>query len=537
MSNTISLDFLKKLHIEAQSAGSTTGTKFFTEQGDEIESYSPVNGQLIATTQATTHETYETIIATAQDAFKSWRLTPAPKRGEIVRQFGEKLRESKAELGQLVAFEMGKSLQEGLGEVQEMIDICDFAVGLSRQLYGLSMHSERPSHRMYEQWHPLGIVGIISAFNFPVAVWAWNAMVAAVCGNVSIWKPSEKAPLSAIACFNILQNVLKENKLPEGIISLIQGHGHDIGEKLINDGRVALISATGSTRMGKHVGASVAARLGKTILELGGNNAIILTPEANFKMAAPAIVFGAVGTCGQRCTSTRRLIVHDEIYDKVKEMLVKAYEGLKIGNPLDESMHVGPLIDKDAVEQMQKAIESAKSLGAKLIYGGEKLAGDEYKSGCYVRPAIIEASNDMQIVQEETFAPILYLIRYKGDINEAIAIQNDVKQGLSSAVFTDRLQEAEAFLSAAGSDCGIANVNIGTSGAEIGGAFGGEKETGGGRESGSDAWKAYMRRQTNTINYGQSLPLAQGIKFGHLSSEPIFVERRPYFEDKLCLQL
>lgn len=514
MTSSISLEFLKKLQINERNTGTSTGVEVLGDiAGEEIRSFSPVDGQLIGTTHATSEADYEKIITTAQQAFKAWRATPAPKRGDIVRQFGEKLRETKSELGQLVAFEMGKSLQEGLGEVQEMIDICDFAVGLSRQLYGLSMHSERPSHRMYEQWHPLGIVGIISAFNFPVAVWAWNAMIAAVCGNVSVWKPSEKAPMSAIACFNILRSVLMVNNLPEGIISLIQGHGNDVGERLINDTRVALISATGSTRMGRHVGATVASRLGKSILELGGNNAIILTPEANFKMAAPAIVFGAVGTCGQRCTSTRRLIVHSSIYEKVKEMLVKAYQGLKIGSPLDEAMHVGPLIDQAAVDQMMAALESAKAQGAKLIYGGEKLEGNDYQSGCYVRPAIVEARNEMQIVQEETFAPILYLIRYEGDLDEAIAIQNGVKQGLSSAIFTNRLQEAESFLSAAGSDCGIANVNIGTSGAEIGGAFGGEKETGGGRESGSDAWKAYMRRQTNTINYGESLPLAQGIKF------------------------
>ena len=438
---------------------------------------------------------------------------PAPQRGEIVRQIGNKLREFKQDLGELVSYEMGKSLQEGLGEVQEMIDICDFAVGLSRQLHGLSMHSERPNHRMYEQWHPLGVVGIISAFNFPVAVWSWNSMIAAVCGDVTVWKPSEKTPLSAVACFNIMADVLKENNIPEGVFNLIIGDVKEVGIPMTEDRRVTLVSATGSTRMGKEVAKVVSERLGKTILELGGNNAIILTEHANLKLAAPAVVFGAVGTCGQRCTSTRRLIVHESIYPKVKEMLEKAYSGLSIGSPLDENNHVGPLIDTDAVNTMMEAINKAKNDGGILVYGGEQLEGDDYISGCYVKPAIIEANNEMEIVQEETFAPILYLIKYKGDVDEAIAIQNNVKQGLSSSIFTDNIQQAEEFLAAWGSDCGIANVNIGTSGAEIGGAFGGEKDTGGGRESGSDSWKAYMRRQTNTINYGKDLPLAQGIKF------------------------
>jgi aldehyde dehydrogenase (NAD+) len=436
---------------------------------------------------------------------------PAPARGEIVRQIGNELRKNKESLGALVSYEMGKSLQEGYGEVQEMIDICDFAVGLSRQLHGLTMHSERPNHRMYEQWHPLGVVGIISAFNFPVAVWAWNAMLAAVCGNVCIWKPSEKTPATAVAVQNILKEVLVDNDLPEGIFTLVQG-AREIGEMMTKDKRVALISATGSTRMGKEVGKVVGERLGKSILELGGNNAIILSQEADLKMALPAIVFGAVGTAGQRCTSTRRLIIHDSIYDSTIDKLKTIYTQLRIGNPLDENNHMGPLIDKDAVGNYTRALAAAKKEGGTLLAGGKVLSGEGYESGCYVEPAIVEAQNHFHIVQEETFAPILYVLKYN-DLNEAIAMQNDVKQGLSSSIFTKNLQEAEQFLSAWGSDCGIANVNIGTSGAEIGGAFGGEKETGGGRESGSDAWKGYMRRQTNTINYGIDLPLAQGIKF------------------------
>lgn len=509
-----SLAFLKELGLKTVNPGTSTGCEWL--KGDEkqlIKSYSPVDGQEIGAVCTSSREEYEQIVQTAQKAFPIWRAMPAPARGEIVRQMGMKLREFKAPLGRLVAYEMGKSLQEGLGEVQEMIDICDFAVGLSRQLYGLTMHSERPEHRMYEQWHPIGLVGIISAFNFPVAVWSWNAMIAAVCGDVSIWKPSEKTPLSAVACFNILHDVLKANKLPEGVISLVNGDAREVGEPMAADPRIPLISATGSTRMGKRVGEVVGARLGRSILELGGNNAIIVTPDANLKLAAPAIVFGAVGTCGQRCTTTRRLIVHESQYEAVREILLKAYSGLRIGSPLDENNHVGPLIDKDAVAQMQAALKQAQSEGGKLLFGGEVLSGGGYESGCYVQPAIVEAKNDMTIVQEETFAPILYLIRYQGEVTEAIQIQNQVRQGLSSSIFTNNLLEAESFLSAAGSDCGIANVNIGTSGAEIGGAFGGEKETGGGRESGSDSWKAYMRRQTNTINYGRTLPLAQGIKF------------------------
>jgi aldehyde dehydrogenase (NAD+) len=511
---SLDLQFLKDLGISKENAAASTGTEWFgSKQKGKFDSYSPVDGQLIGSVYKADRQDYEKVIKTAEEAALKWRQMPAPLRGEIVRQMGDKLRQFKAPLGKLVAYEMGKSLQEGLGEVQEMIDICDFAVGLSRQLHGLTMHSERPNHRMYEQWHPVGLVGIISAFNFPVAVWSWNSMIAAVCGDVSIWKPSEKTPLSAIACFNILRDVLVANKVPEGVMSLIVGDVVEIGEPMIADARIPLISATGSTRMGKRVGAVVGARLGRSILELGGNNAIILTPDADLKLAAPAVVFGAVGTCGQRCTTTRRLIIHESIYDQVKTMLLKAYSGLRIGSPLDEKNHVGPLIDKQAVEMMQSALDQVKKEGANLLYGGEVLSGGEYSSGCYVKPAIVEAKPEMHMVQEETFAPILYLLKYSGDVEQAIAVQNNVKQGLSSSIFTLNLREAETFLSNNGSDCGIANVNIGTSGAEIGGAFGGEKETGGGRESGSDAWKAYMRRQTNTINYGRQLPLAQGIKF------------------------
>jgi aldehyde dehydrogenase (NAD+) len=511
---SLDLQFLKDLGIGKENAAASTGVEWFgSKQKGSIASYSPVDGKLIGHVYKADRQDYEKLIKTAEAAAITWRQMPAPLRGEIVRQMGDKLRQFKTPLGKLVAYEMGKSLQEGLGEVQEMIDICDFSVGLSRQLHGLTMHSERPNHRMYEQWHPVGLVGIISAFNFPVAVWSWNAMIAAVCGDVSIWKPSEKTPLSAIACFNILRDVLVANKVPEGVMSLIVGDVAEIGEPMIADSRIPLISATGSTRMGKRVGAIVGARLGRSILELGGNNAIILTPDADLKIAAPAVVFGAVGTCGQRCTTTRRLVIHESIYEQVKAMLLKAFGGLRIGSPLDEKNHVGPLIDKQAVEMMQSALDQVKKEGATLLYGGEVLSGGEYDSGCYVKPAIVEAKPDMHMVQEETFAPILYLLKYSGDVEQAIAIQNNVKQGLSSSIFTLNLREAEAFLSTNGSDCGIANVNIGTSGAEIGGAFGGEKDTGGGRESGSDAWKAYMRRQTNTINYGRQLPLAQGIKF------------------------
>ncbi|HCO82130.1 MAG TPA: aldehyde dehydrogenase family protein [Arenibacter sp.] len=502
---------LKKLGVEAINNGTSTGSDNFSS-GEELSSYSPVDGVLIAKVRTTSKQDYEKVMDAATNAFKIWRTKPAPQRGEIVRQFGDKLRELKEPLGKLVSYEMGKSYQEGLGEVQEMIDICDFAVGLSRQLHGLTMHSERPGHRMYEQYHPLGVVGIISAFNFPVAVWAWNTALAWIAGDVCIWKPSEKTPLCGVACQNIAAAVFKENSLPEGISCLINGD-YKVGEFMTHDKRVPLISATGSIRMGKIVAQAVAARLGKSLLELGGNNAIIVTPDADIKMTVIGAVFGAVGTAGQRCTSTRRLIIHDSIYDKVKDAIVTAYKQLRIGNPLDQKNHVGPLIDADAVRMYQKALKKVVEEGGKLIVEGGVLQGEGFESGCYVKPAIAEANNNFEIVQHETFAPVLYLLKYSGDVENAIAIQNGVVQGLSSAIMTNNLREAERFLSAQGSDCGIANVNIGTSGAEIGGAFGGEKETGGGRESGSDAWKIYMRRQTNTINYITELPLAQGIKF------------------------
>ncbi len=508
------MNFLNTLGIIKHNFGASTGLNWLkTDNNGQFDISSPADGKAIASVFQCSNDDYEQVITTAQTAFKTWRKMPAPNRGEIVRQIGNKLRDFKQPLGELVAYEMGKSLQEGLGEVQEMIDICDFAVGLSRQLDGSTLHSERPLHRMYDQYHPLGVVGVISAFNFPVAVWAWNAMIAAICGNVTVWKPSEKTPLTAIACQNILKDVLKENELPEGIFSLVVGAGNTIGEGMLHDKRIPLMSVTGSTRVGRHAGSSVAARFGKSILELGGNNALILTPQADLKIAIPGTVFGAVGTAGQRCTTTRRVIIHEDIYDQVKEILVKAYSGLKIGTPLDESNHVGPLIDKDAVAMFSDALTKVQAEGGNLLCGGDVLTGEGYESGCYVKPAIVEAENHFDMVQNETFAPIVYLIKYSGDVHDALAIQNDVVQGLSSAIFTDSLREAENFLAHWGSDCGIANVNIGTSGAEIGGAFGGEKETGGGRESGSDAWKAYMRRQTNTINYSTELPLAQGIKF------------------------
>ncbi len=503
-------DFLKQLGLEKENAGTSTGL-ISSSSGDYIKSYSPVDGEYIGSVSATTRDEYLQTIETAKAAFKVWRQMPAPKRGEIVRQYGDELRKHKDALGRLVSYEMGKSLQEGWGEVQEMIDICDFAVGLSRQLYGLTMHSERPGHRMYEQWHPLGIVGIISAFNFPVAVWSWNSMIAMVCGDVCVWKPSEKTPLCGVACQNIFHKVLKENNVPEGVVCLINGD-YKIGEYMTTDTNVPLISATGSTRMGKIVGQTVAGRMGRSLLELGGNNAIIITENADLNIVLTGALFGAVGTCGQRCTTTRRLIIHESIYDKVRDGLAKAYGQLRIGNPLDENNHVGPLIDKDSVNNYLDSIEKVKAEGGTFAVEGGVLDGDAYKSGCYVKPCIAEVKNDYAIVKHETFAPILYLIKYN-DFEAAIQMQNDVPQGLSSAIMTSDLRQAEQFLSAGGSDCGIANVNIGTSGAEIGGAFGGEKETGGGRESGSDAWKAYMRRQTNTINYSRELPLAQGIKF------------------------
>ncbi len=502
---------LQELGIKDVNDGTSTGKSFFSN-GNEIASYSPVDGKLIGKVKTTTKEDYQKVMLSATSAFNEWRTMPAPQRGEIVRQFGEKLREKKESLGKLVSYEMGKSYQEGLGEVQEMIDICDFAVGLSRQLHGLTMHSERPGHRMYEQYHSLGVVGIISAFNFPVAVWSWNTALAWVCGDVCVWKPSEKAPICGIACQNIAAEVFTENNLPEGISCLINGD-YTVGEFMTKDTRIPLISATGSTRMGKIVASEVASRLGKSLLELGGNNAIIVTPDADIKMTVIGAVFGAVGTAGQRCTSTRRLIIHESIYETVKNAVVDAYKQLRIGNPLDENNHVGPLIDTDAVKMYQNALNNVVEEGGKIIVEGGVLEGKGYESGCYVKPAIAEAQPDFNIVQHETFAPVLYLLKYSGDVENAINIQNNVAQGLSSAIMTNNLREAEQFLSVAGSDCGIANVNIGTSGAEIGGAFGGEKETGGGRESGSDAWKVYMRRQTNTINYTTELPLAQGIKF------------------------
>ena len=502
---------LNLLGLSKENSGTKIGNSTI-KGGSIIPSHSPVDGSLIGSVDTTTKEGYQAVMKSAEEAFQSWRVTPAPLRGEIVRQFGERLRTLKAPLGALVSYEMGKSLQEGLGEVQEMIDICDFAVGLSRQLNGQTIPSERPGHVMREQWHPIGVVGIISAFNFPVAVWAWNTALAWICGDVCVWKASEKAPLCSVACQNIIAGILKENNLPEGISSIINGD-YKVGEMMTTDTRIPLISATGSTRMGRIVGTTVAGRFGKSLLELGGNNAIIITPTADLKVVVPGAVFGAVGTCGQRCTSTRRLIIHESVYDKVRDAIVGAYKQLTIGNPLDEKNHIGPLIDKDSVNTYLAAIEKAKAEGGNVLVEGGVLEGKRYESGCYVKPAIIEAENHFEIVQHETFAPILYLMKYTGEVENAIVKQNGVVQGLSSAIMTNELKEAEKFLSYAGSDCGIANVNIGTSGAEIGGAFGGEKETGGGRESGSDAWKVYMRRQTNTINYSDELPLAQGIKF------------------------
>jgi aldehyde dehydrogenase (NAD+) len=503
---------LKQLGIKKLNESVCTGVNWISAVGSTTrEITSPVDGKAIGSVVFATETEYEAVMKRAQSAFPIWRALPAPKRGDIVRQYGNVLRTYKDQLGALVSYEMGKSLQEGKGEVQEMIDICDYAVGLSRQMYGLTMPSERLNHRMFEQWHPLGIVGVISAFNFPVAVWSWNAMIAAVCGNVTVWKPSEKTPLSAIACMNLMKLVLEENNLPEGVFTLVNGDAA-IGKMMAEDKRIGLVSATGSTAMGKSVGKVVGERLGRSLLELGGNNAIILSEHADMNMALRAVVFGAVGTAGQRCTTTRRLMVHEKIYDDFLKKLIKVYKQLSIGNPLDENNHVGPLIDQAAVKQFTNAIDQLNKEGGKVLFGGKVLKGAGYESACYVQPAICEARNTYKIVQEETFAPILYVMKYK-NISEALAMQNDVKQGLSSAIFSNNIRETELFLSSAGSDCGIANVNIGTSGAEIGGAFGGEKETGGGRESGSDSWKAYMRRQTNTINYGDTMPLAQGIKF------------------------
>lgn len=501
----------KKLGIKKINGSYSSGIQSGGKSKEIISSYSPVDGAEIAVVKMTTRQEYESILFKAKAAQKEWRKKPAPVRGEIVRQMGQAFRLHKQALGELVSYEMGKSLQEGLGEVQEIIDICDFAVGLSRQLYGLSMHSERPGHRMYEQWHPIGTVGVISAFNFPVAVWSWNAMIALVCGNTVVWKPSEKTPLCAVAVMHIIRGTLKSNKIPEGTVNVIQGD-HNVGHWMATDHNIELISATGSTRMGKAVAAAVASRMGRSLLELGGNNAIIITPSADLKVVIAGAVFGAAGTAGQRCTSTRRLIIHESIYNKVIVALKKAYSQLKIGNPLDAMHHVGPLIDQPAVKIYQDAISEIKSQGGKMLTPYGQLNGKGYESGCYVLPCIAEGNPTMDIVSKETFAPILYTMKYKS-LSEAIKIQNSVPQGLSSAIMTNDLKEAEYFLSQEGSDCGIANVNIGTSGAEIGGAFGGEKETGGGRESGSDAWKSYMRRQTNTINYSDVVPLAQGIKF------------------------
>jgi len=501
---------LQQLGINEVNNGICSGTEWKVTTGSPIESFSPSDGKLIAkVNQASAADFYE-VVEKAKEAFKVWRI--APKRGEIVRQIGLELRKYKEPLGKLVSYEMGKIYQEGLGEVQEMIDICDFAVGQSRQLYGFTMHSERAKHRMYDQYHPLGIVGVVSAFNFPVAVWAWNAMIALVAGDVVIWKPSSKVFLCAIAVHNIVAKVLKENDVPEGVLNLVAAGSRELGDEFFSNKNIPLISFTGSTKIGKKVGGLVGQRLGKSILELGGNNAIIITPEADLEMALRAVVFGAVGTCGQRCTSTRRIIVHDSVYDDFKNRLMAIYEQLPIGHALDEKTLVGPLVDHWAVDTYLDAIEKVKAEGGKILIGGEVLSGEGYESGCFVTPAIAEVENHYEIVQNETFAPLLYMIRYS-DLDEAIHIHNDVPQGLSSAIFSTHLLETEKFLSHEGSDCGIANVNIGTSGAEIGGAFGGEKETGGGRESGSDAWKAYMRRQTNTINYSTELPLAQGIEF------------------------
>jgi len=508
----IDTNFLKDLGIGKSNSGTCDGVNWFSLDSTERHILSPVDGNLIASVFETDEKSYEKLIDNSKKAFKKWRKIPAPKRGDIVRQIGNELRLNKDSLGKLVSYEMGKSLQEGLGEVQEMIDIWDLAVGLSRELYGLTMHSERGNHRMYEQWHPIGIVGIISAFNFPVAVWSWNAMIAMVCGNVCVWKPSEKTPLSAIATHKIINKILSENKL-EGVLSLVTDCENKIlGKKIASDPRVSLVSATGSTKMGKSVAQVVGSRLGKSLLELGGNNAIIISQDANIDIAIRASVFGAIGTAGQRCTTTRRLIIHESIFDSFTKKLVSAYGQITIGNPLDEKNHMGPLIDKDAVKMYLNAIDKVKKEGGKTLIDGGLLEGESFSSGCYVKPAIYEVENKFSVVQEETFAPILYVIKYSS-LQDAINIQNDVPQGLSSSIMTAKISEAEEFLSSSGSDCGIANVNIGTSGAEIGGAFGGEKETGGGRESGSDSWKAYMRRQTNTINYSDDLPLAQGIKF------------------------
>jgi aldehyde dehydrogenase (NAD+) len=508
-------DVLKRLGINDTNKGASTGTKWLDTAGQNTTSVSPINGKMIANITNASVDDYEQIMNKAQQAFLEWRKWPAPKRGEVVRQIGDALRHHKEELGYLVTLEMGKIYQEGLGEVQEMIDICDFAVGQSRLLNGFTMHSERKEHRMYDQYHPLGIVGLITSFNFPVAVWAWNSMIAAIAGDVVIWKPSSKTPLTAIAVQNIIADTLVRNEVPEGVFNMIIAKSSVLGDNFAADRRIPLFSVTGSTAVGQHINAIVGKRLGKTIMELGGNNAVIISENANLEMAVKSVVFGAVGTAGQRCTSTRRLIIQESIYEKVKEKLVEVYHSVadKIGNPFDPGVLVGPMIDSNATEAFKNALTEAEKEGGKVIFGGQVINNKKFCCNNYVVPALVEAENNYGIVQEETFAPILYLIKYK-TIEEAILLNNAVPQGLSSSIFTQNLLEAEKFLSEAGSDCGIANVNIGTSGAEIGGAFGGEKDTGGGREAGSDSWKTYMRRQTNTINYSSDLPLAQGIKFG-----------------------
>src|SRR5450432_635251 len=504
-------NLLEKLGIPETSEGVFSGE--WHGSGSVIEKHSPVDGGLLGKVRTASAEDYDRAISRAHEAFLKWRTTPGPVRGDTVRRLGNALRESKHDLGQLVTLETGKIIAEGEGEVQEMIDICDFAVGQSRMLYGLTIQSERPSHRLMEQWHPLGVVAVISAFNFPVAVWSWNAALAAVCGDATVWKASEKTPLTAIAVTKIAERVCRETGADPAIFTLLMGDRETVGQKLSADPRIPLISATGSTQMGVHVAQTVHGRLGKTIMELGGNNALIVAPSADIEMATQSIFFGAVGTAGQRCTSTRRVILHESIADKVRNKLLAAYKTMRIGNPLDHQTVMGPLIDKGAVEMVQQSIQRLKDEGGEVLYGGERLEGAQYPGGCYMTPCLANAKPDFKIVCHETFGPLLYLLTYR-DFDEAIAIQNGVPQGLTSAIFTNDMREAERFLSAAGSDCGIANVNTGTSGAEIGGAFGGEKETGGGRESGSDSWKMYMRRQTNTINFSTELPLAQGIQFG-----------------------
>jgi aldehyde dehydrogenase (NAD+) len=514
-------EILSALGIENVNPGGFAGE--WVGSGDDLEVFTPIDGSRLATVQQVTEDEYDVIVDRAQAAFLAWRKVPAPRRGEIVRQLGNKLRENKQALGELVTLEMGKIKAEGLGEVQEMIDICDFAVGLSRQLYGLTMTSERPDHHMREQWHPLGVVGVVSAFNFPVAVWSWNAAIAAVCGDSTVWKPASGTPLTAIAVTKIAAEVCAENDVDPAIFSLTVGRGSTVGDRLLHDKRIPLVSATGSCRVGRRVAEVVGKRLARTILELGGNNAIIVTPHANLDLALPAILFGAVGTAGQRCTSTRRIIVHRSVRDELVRRLVGAYGSVRIGNPLDNDTLMGPVVNQQAVDDLLAARQKVQDEGGEILCGGDVLAGDAYPGGLFVTPCIAVAENHYQIVQDETFAPILYIIEYGSsdatpaeaiaEMDEALQIHNGVPQGLSSSIFTDNFREAEYFLSHRGSDCGIANVTIGTSGAEIGGAFGGEKETGGGRESGSDAWKVYMRRQTNTVNWSTELPLAQGVSF------------------------